>query len=321
MSVSLTLAPARHPSSAIPALPTPISFAPANTHQGAGPSGLVAAKSLLHDAPAGTFDVTLFDSQTRLGGLWPAHGNDATGLVHPRMVANQSKHTVQFSDLAWPDDAPELPRAWQVGQYLARYHQAYCSGATLRLGTRVERAEPLQADANHGREAGWVVQTCSPEGEMQQEQFDYLLVASGFFGKPFLPSVSEGDHKVPIIHSSQYRDLPGLLGKGDFTGSKILVVGGQMSGVEIAGTIASHLSSATHSPSPSLVPNPDKYTIEHLIQQPVWVFPLHTSPKVSAHLESAPIIPPLTTHSPKHPHRPFCHWTWGHTTSPTGSIL
>ena len=235
--------------------------------------------------PGGTFNVTLFDSQTRLGGLWPAHGNDGTGLVHPRMIANQSKHTVQFSDLAWPDDAPDLPRAWQVGQYLAQYYEAYCSDATLRLGIRVERAEPLQAHASDGREAGWMVQTCSSEGEVKQEQFDYLLVASGFFGKPFLPSVSEGEHKVPIIHSSQYRDLQGLLGNGDGMGSKILVVGGQMSGVEIAGTIASHLSSATHSPSPSPVPNPDKYTLEHLIQQPVWVFPLHTSPKVSAHLK------------------------------------
>ncbi|KAK3901020.1 hypothetical protein C8A05DRAFT_35327 [Staphylotrichum tortipilum] len=256
---------------------------------GAGPSGLVAAKSLLHDASAGTFDVTLFDSQTRLGGLWPAHGNDGTGLVHPRMVANQSKHTVQFSDLAWPDDAPDLPRAWQIGQYLAQYHKTYCSDATLRLGTRVERAEPLQPDASDGQEAGWMVHTCSVEGEVKQEQFDYLLVASGFFGKPFLPNASENEHKVPAIHSSQYRDLHGLLGKGDGTGSKILVVGGQMSGVEIAGTIASHLSSATHSPSPSLVPNPENYTIQHLIQQPVWVFPLHTSPKPKA--PAPPFLP------------------------------
>jgi hypothetical protein len=60
------------------------------------------------------------------------------------------------------------------------------------------------------------------------------------------------------------------------------VVGGQMSGVEIAGTIASHLSSAAHSPSHSPIADIAGYSIHHLIQHPVWVFPLHLTPKVCA---------------------------------------
>ncbi|KAK4144833.1 uncharacterized protein C8A04DRAFT_36207 [Dichotomopilus funicola] len=258
---------------------------------GAGPSGLVAAKTLLHDVPNGTFDVTLFDSQSRIGGLWPWDKNDNAGLVHPRMVANQSKHTVQFSDLSWPEDSPQLPRAWQVGEYLARYRERYCSGATFRLGTRVETAKPLPAhDGESGSQLRWSVETRSSDGEINDEIFDHLLVASGFFGKPTLPEAGRGDHDVPVIHSSQYRDLPGLLGKVTGEGGKILVVGGQMSGVEIAGTIASHLSSAVHSPGPSVIPNADKYSVHHIIQQPIWVFPLHTSPKPTS---SAPPFLPL----------------------------
>jgi hypothetical protein len=57
-------------------------------------------------------------------------------------------------------------------------------------------------------------------------------------------------------------------------------VGGQMSGVEIAGTIASHLSSAAHSPSQSGIPNIGEYSIHHVIQRPVWVMPLHLTPNV-----------------------------------------
>ncbi|KAK4156643.1 hypothetical protein C8A00DRAFT_30496 [Chaetomidium leptoderma] len=258
---------------------------------GAGPSGLVAAKSLLHDAPRGTFDVTLFDCQTRIGGLWPSHKDDSTGLVHPRMVANQSKHTVQFSDLAWPEDVPQLPRAWHVGQYQAEYLQTYCSGAKLILGTRVEIAQPLDTSTSDGLPSGWWVQTRSLEGEVKEDTFDYLLVASGFFSNPALPPMSHRDHDVPVIHSSRYRDLPGLLGKANASGGKkILVVGGQMSGVEIAGTIASHLSSAVHSPGPSPILNPEKYSVHHIIQQPVWVFPLHTSPMPTS---SAPPFLPL----------------------------
>ncbi|KAK0671046.1 hypothetical protein QBC41DRAFT_316674 [Cercophora samala] len=249
---------------------------------GAGPSGLVAAKSLLHDVPRGTFEVTIFDSQPRLGGLWPSRKDDDDGLVHPLMVANQSKHTVQFSDLAWPEDAPELPQAWQVGQYLDRYYKAYCLAAELCLETRVERTERTPSRS-------WRVWARSKDGSLEERSFDYLLIASGYFGKPAVPgpSVIPEHSQVPVIHSSKYRNLKDLLQEHNPKGGKILVVGGQMSGVEIAGTIATHLSSATHSPGVSPISNPEKYSVHHMIQKPVWVMPMFLSPKANS------LVPPF----------------------------
>ncbi|KAK4681249.1 hypothetical protein QC764_105780 [Podospora pseudoanserina] len=251
---------------------------------GAGPSGLVAAKSLLHDVPRGTFEVTIVDSQPRLGGLWPSQKDDNGGLIHPLMVANQSKHTVQFSDLAWPEDAPELPQAWQVGQYLDRYYKAYCLAAELCLETHVERTEKT-------RSGSWRVWTRSKDGTLGERPFDYLLVASGYFGKPAVPGsdVIPEHPEVPVIHSSKYRNLKDLLGGGNPKGGKILVVGGQMSGVEIAGTIATHLSSATNSPGASPIANPEKYSVHHIIQKPVWVMPMFLSPKASS--PAPPFLP------------------------------
>lgn len=282
----------QHPETLLRAIEAILHFPQPRAYNGsgAGPSGLAAAKSLLHDAPPGTFDVTVFDSKVRIGGLWPSHKDDSTGLVHPYMVANQSIHTVQFSDLAWPEDAPQLPQAWKVGQYLAAYLERYCSGAKLRLGTRVDKAEPLGASTttSSGSPSSWRVRTCSTQGGEREEVFDHLIVASGFFGKPTLPPVSgHAHHRIPVIHSSQYRNLPDLFGNTGRSGGKILVVGGQMSGVEVAGTIATHLSSATHSPEPSPIPNPDKYTVHHIVQRPVWVFPLYTSPNVRLWLNYA----------------------------------
>ncbi|KAK3989913.1 hypothetical protein QBC44DRAFT_265834 [Cladorrhinum sp. PSN332] len=248
---------------------------------GAGPSGLVAAKSLLHDAPQGTFDVAIFDAQTRTGGLWPSKKDDNDGLIHPLMTANQSRHTVRFSDLAWPDDSPDLPRAWQIGRYLDRYFDTYCKNARLHLGKRVEKTEAL--------ESGWRVWTRSSDGVDEEHTFDFLLVASGFFGKPAIPSFLPESPEIPVVHSSRYRDLEGLLGKTNQKGGKILVVGGQMSGVEISGTIATHLSSAVHSPGTSPIENSDKYSVHHIIQQPVWVMPLFLSPKPS--LSAPPFLP------------------------------
>ncbi|KAL6904110.1 hypothetical protein GGI43DRAFT_311095 [Trichoderma evansii] len=203
------------------------------------------------------------------------------------MVANQSRHTMQFSDLAWEDSAPQLPRAWQVGKYLEQYQSRYLDGHPdfeLQLKTRVAKAEKR----NDGS-AGWKVRIQS-EGSEESRDFDYLIVATGYFGKPIIPeSFKNANTSVPIIHSSKYRDLKGLLGEGRQNGGKILIVGGQMSGVEIAGTVASHLSAAVNSPEESEIAGVDKYSIYHAIQRPIWVFPLYTSPEPS--FSSAPFAP------------------------------
>ncbi|EGZ76816.1 FAD/NAD(P)-binding domain-containing protein [Neurospora tetrasperma FGSC 2509] len=245
---------------------------------GAGPSGLVAAKSLLHDQPKGTFDVTIFEAQNRVGGLWPSRKDDNAGLVHPLMVANQSKHTVQFSDLAWPDDAPEFPRAWHIGRYLEAYHDRYCRDAKLHLGKRVVHSELLQPSDQGVEGAKWKVRTCSQDGQQLDHTFDYLLVASGFFGKPVIPPPVAASGDIPVVHSSQYRTLSTLLEQTKGVGRKIVVVGGQMSGVEIAGTIATHLSSALHAPGASPLQHLDQYSIHHISQRPVPI--LHPCPRL-----------------------------------------
>lgn len=252
---------------------------------GAGPSGLVAAKNLLHHSSSASgsdsgFSVTVFDPQPRIGGLWPSDKTDGAGLLHPLMVANQSKHTMHFSDLAWEDKSLQLPRAWQVGKYLHRYLDKYCafegSKFHLRLGWKVEKATP-RGNKEH---TSWLVTARSEEGLVDETEYDYVIVASGFFGKPItptLPGLNE-PNSIPIVHSSRYRDLETLLPNADGKGGKILVVGGQMSGVEIAGTIASHLSSAANAPGEDKLAGIDKYSVHHVIQRPVWVFPLYTSP-------------------------------------------
>ncbi|KAH8890443.1 hypothetical protein GQ53DRAFT_721683 [Thozetella sp. PMI_491] len=257
---------------------------------GAGPSGLVAAKNLLHGACKGLFEVTIFDAQPRVGGLWPTRKDDGAGLMHPCMVANQSRHTMHFSDFSWPDDAPQIPRAWQIGQYLERYRDKYCAGATLHLGRRVERTELLSTTIDGGPGHSWRVRTRSEDGQEESEHtFDYLLVASGYFGRPAIPSqLQRAQHEVPVVHSSRYRDLESLLGSNAPKSGKILVVGGQMSGVEIAGTIATHLSTAKHSPGPSSIDG-QSYTLHHLVQRPTWVMPLTMTPKPAA--KAPPFLP------------------------------
>ncbi|KEY68094.1 hypothetical protein S7711_05504 [Stachybotrys chartarum IBT 7711] len=254
---------------------------------GAGPSGLVAAKTLLHNAPKGEFKVSLYDAQQGIGGLWPLSKTDTERQVHPLMTANQSKHTMQFSDLAWEESAPQFPQAWMVGRYLQRYHDRYLAGNSnfeLHLGTRVTQARPKGPEG-----LGWDVSVEAEHGS-ETRHFQHVIVSSGFFGRPIIPeSLSQTSSAVPIVHSSRYRDLKSLLGTEPRAGRKILVVGGQMSGVELAGTIAAHLSSAANSPEKSEVPHVADYSVHHIIQRPTWVVPLYTSPMPAD--KAAPFLP------------------------------
>ncbi|KAJ2899553.1 hypothetical protein MKZ38_002986 [Zalerion maritima] len=239
---------------------------------GAGPSGLVAAKTLLHDTPKDSFKVTIFEEQSRIGGLWPKDPGDGDGLVHPEMVANQSRHTMQYSDMPWHEDTPQFPLAWMVGQYLEGYAEKY-PGFDLLLGTKIVEADMTP-------ESTWTIQTvCDGQKEETTWSFDYLLVASGFFGDPKMPSFIPKAPSIPIIHSSRYRSLENLLGSGAGRKGKILIVGGQMSGVEIAATIASHHSSALHSPTSPGVDNASELSVHHVVQRPIWIFPLFTTPE------------------------------------------
>ncbi|CAK7566154.1 MAG: hypothetical protein SEPTF4163_004090 [Sporothrix epigloea] len=273
---------------------------------GAGPSGLTAAKNLIWDrrgrrsaAPGfrstdAGFRVTIIEPQLRIGGLWPSSPDDTHGHIHPLMLANQSRHTIQLSGLAWDDQAPVFPRAWQVGAYLERYYQRFLhdfletGDLVLQLGRRVVKVEPIE----DGKK-GWHVWTKEPLARDSAETidagvFDYIVVASGFFGSPRGPGELDargGINDLPIVHSSAYRDLNTLFSNLVPCSGKIVVAGGQFSGVEIAATIADHLSNMQHIPGGK----PSKLSVHHIVQKPFWVFPLHTSPAVDA--ASPPFLP------------------------------
>lgn len=85
------------------------------------------------------------------------------------------------------------------------------------------------------------------------------------------------DVDVPIRHSSQIRDVKDLLtrdGKCLSSGKRIVVVGGQMSGVEIAGTIAFQISSLVNSPGERAISDASKYVVTHVFEKPSWIMPL-----------------------------------------------
>ncbi|MCC5033820.1 NAD(P)-binding domain-containing protein [Streptomyces sp. WAC 00631] len=182
---------------------------------GAGPAGLTSAKQALAEG----HDVVLYEKNADLGGIWdPASGGAYTGV---RMQS--SRMSFPFSDFPprGVDDFPTLP---QVHAYLRSYAEAFGVLPVCRFGHRVVRV---------AREAdGWRV-TARHEGGESTGVFDAVMVASGELWEPRLPEHMPGPAApVRVWTAKSYR------GPADFAGRRVLVVGGGVSGADIAAELS-----------------------------------------------------------------------------------
>ncbi|KAJ5620675.1 hypothetical protein N7510_004659, partial [Penicillium lagena] len=253
---------------------------------GAGPSGLVTAKTLLHNFPPGTFAPTVFDSRDQIGGLWPVawDGHVSARQLDPWMRTNLSRYTVSFSDLAWesviPDtEIPLFPCAKQVGTYLAKYCERYVPQSLLRLGHRVVRTARRVEEGVTRWTVYWVIDSAGSHGEAACEDFDLLVVATGHFARPYIPDIP-GLDQLPdrTVHSSVLRfDKRGLLlcNSTDTAHGNVVVIGGSMSGVEAASAVALQQSSTAHSPETKPQSSNETAMVHHIYSHPFWTLPTY----------------------------------------------
>jgi hypothetical protein len=237
-----------------------------------------------------------------VGGLWNVSTETTSDdIVGTEMHTNISRYTCAFSDLAWEsvdrgEDSSDLdialpmfPKARHVQRYLETYAEWYIPADYIGLGCNV-----IQATQNdHSDVTRWLVEWQVSSGApapsftlpsgtdwtpaetgpgRYQAEFDYLVVASGFFAVPKMldvPGIQEFSTKAKFRHSSKLRDLDEDL--VDVGSGKIVIVGGSMSGVEAAAAVAFQLSSSQHSPGRRN--NYSKYTVHHLTSKPFWVLP------------------------------------------------
>ena len=96
-----------------------------------------------------------------------------------------------------------------VGRYLKRYVEVY-GGYEIRTLSRV-----IKTELESGKWRVWV-RDGHDGGKMGVEEFDHVIVSSGFFGIPKIPKVLEG-FTAPVIHSSKFRnprDVVAIDGRG-----------------------------------------------------------------------------------------------------------
>src|SRR5262245_30356646 len=86
---------------------------------GAGPSGLVAAKSLKEDG----LEPIVFEQANGMGGQW--HAPSAYSGIWPGMRANTSKTMDTFSDFPPVESLPMFPRFEDLRDYLRSYAKTF----------------------------------------------------------------------------------------------------------------------------------------------------------------------------------------------------
>jgi hypothetical protein len=131
---------------------------------------------------------------------------------------------------------------------------------------------------------------------VETEYFDFLVVASGYFSRPYTPDIPGlAAFADRTAHSSALRrleDLDAIVEKGA-DGGRLVVVGGSMSGVEAASALALHISSLRYAPGPSMQAGsfPEVY---HISSRPFWTVPTylpHTQRDNATGTETVSLLP------------------------------
>jgi dimethylaniline monooxygenase (N-oxide forming) len=203
---------------------------------GAGVSGLVSAKIFLEEG----YDVTVFEKQTGLGGVWEK------SRAYPGLSIQNPRDTYAFSDYPMPTSYPEWPSGEQICAYLESYAQHFNVLEKIRFGAEVTSVKRREAQAEDRPK--WIINVRFQDnlrGETRQEEFefDFVVVCNGTLSIPNIPNfpgmeefVASGGH---ILHSTQFYD------RSQIEGKRIVVIGFGKSATDIATVAATTTKECT----------------------------------------------------------------------------
>ena len=189
---------------------------------GGGPSGMIMARALLKEGVP--FD--WFERHSDFGGIWDLE-NPGTPMYESAHFIS-SKFTSGFFGEPMPDSFPDYPNRRQILEYIRGFGRTWNLYDAVTFNANVVRAEPR----GDGR---WCVSLASGE----RHEYDGVIAAPGVTWHPAevaFPGMS--DFQGEIRHSVTYRS------GSEFTGKRVVIVGGGNSGVDIACDAARYAANA-----------------------------------------------------------------------------
>ncbi|NTG51717.1 SDR family NAD(P)-dependent oxidoreductase [Agrobacterium rhizogenes] len=183
---------------------------------GAGPAGLVMAKSLLEEGHV----PVVFDRQSDLGGVWLLQPDNKQAGAYKKVRFQTSKYTSIFSDFSGPSGGGHFYGVADMHRYLSAYAEQFNLSPHISYRTEVTKVAP------YGDQ--WKVTTVR-NGEVRTDIYDGVALCQGLYWKPSRPDfVGLSGFQGQIMHSGAYFDEECLRGK------RVLVVGNGISGMDIA---------------------------------------------------------------------------------------
>jgi len=196
-----------------------------------GPSGLASCK----EAKSHGIKVTGFESLDRVGGLWCADSTPTSsrGFAHSGLETNISRILSVFPDFPWPKGTPVFPNTQDMFNYLNAYAEHFDLKKDIQFESRVTT---VSREGNK-----WLVEW-TKNNIPYKKYFDAIIIATGKQNKPWLPDFQGLDQipKEKKMHSADFKS------SDDFTGERVLIVGGSVSGTYTAQEVADSAVEVIH---------------------------------------------------------------------------
>ncbi|GAJ99802.1 NAD(P)/FAD-dependent oxidoreductase [Geomicrobium sp. JCM 19055] len=169
---------------------------------GAGQAGIAMSQQLQSD---GIDNHIMLDNHKRIGDSWRLRYTSLV-LFTPRSYSSLPR-------LEMNGDPESFPTKDEMADYLETYVEHF--QLPYQLGVKVIKVEK---QANY-------FEVHTSQGILNANQ---VVVASGAFQQPYVPSVIENDAATSHLHTSEYKDSSSL------NSGSVLIVGGGNSGAQIA---------------------------------------------------------------------------------------
>ncbi len=194
---------------------------------GTGPAGLTTIKQLIDEG----HQVTCFEKQKDLGGLWYRHDGDS----EETKAYDQLRLTISIRLMAFSDFIPEGEREFYTREQYFAYLQAYADHFHLRDHIVFDSEVVKVTRQPDGR---WRVAVRSA-GQHQEQLFDAVALCSGPFSVPNMDIPDLDKFTGDVKHSSRYRNA------APYAGKRVLVVGLAESGADVLRQISDVSSECT----------------------------------------------------------------------------
>ncbi|WP_168385853.1 flavin-containing monooxygenase [Erwinia amylovora] len=178
---------------------------------GAGPAGLISA----HNAIRAGHSIVLYEKKALTGGIW----NPWSGGAYRNARMQNSRYAFHYTDFP-PGSTDAFPGVEEVFEYLSSMAGTNDIREATRLNTEV--ISLLKTSDS------WLIRSVCA-GRFREDIFDRVIIATGELWQPRPLALPGAEHFSGTMMSSREYQEP-----EKFKGKNILVIGGGVSGADIA---------------------------------------------------------------------------------------